>query len=192
MTHLVHAPAPAGLKHLRTGQRCVNAKQAELGVIEITRDDHGIPTDLQVRTGTHAWPIVYWTPPRKRPTPNIPREMLWATVDLRHGERMMLTPKPDIFQFFEWEAFALEDGHFTVNSGPVVHLPDVSARLGVRGRDALAGYHHVGMPPLDETIARIDFRKIIHFWIYDITLESPLLHGDRLSVDPTIIIVEDP
>jgi hypothetical protein len=146
-------------------RRVVQATDAELVTIGIARDAIGRPDALTVRTGTHAPATIQWVHPTARAAPLLPTEVLWTTLDLIKGERLLIEPKLGQHQFFDWESFELDHQHFTVASGKVtLHQP-----------------HAKGAAKRNER----------HEWHYNVVLESPELHRP-LVLDPVIIIVEEP
>jgi hypothetical protein len=169
------------------GSPIVTASDAELVVIGIERNATGVPRRIIVRTGWHRDPTIYYTRPLHRGTPDRAREVLWVTVDLQRNERMLIEAKPGEFQFFGAQVFAMDDRHFTVDSGHVLHvppLPHVPPHVPVAGDP--------GDTPAGEVVPRIHRPVILGRWHYNITLESPKLGHTPLVLDPIIIIVEDP
>ena len=101
----------------------MDAIDAELVTIGIVRNAMAKPTHLVARTATHRDPVVYWNsgvPARLSSERALyAREVVWTSVDLLAGEKLLIEPRSGQDSFFQWEAFELDDSHFAVSSGPV-------------------------------------------------------------------------
>ena len=173
-----------------------NVTDPELVTIAILRNANGRPTGLNVVTRAPSDPIICWTPPPGESTPAAQgatckwaADVQWSAGDLREHEWIEIVGKagqPDYFG----------DGPGKPKRLSIDGTNATAITGGVRSPDPM---YKSGVPDLDRLALSPDTRQRLKdlkatfrgLWQYSVILHSDKLSG-TLTLDPVIIIVEDP